>query len=104
MSNLLQLNTPFLRLMYDTTKKQGLLLLRNTTPTQALVLSEISLNLLGLPLSLDQEKGIKKHLKILKRLAKKKTSVKSKQKLIATHSKVLYNILKTVEGPILRLI
>ena len=104
MSKLLQSNTSFLRLLFETVKKQALLLLKNTTPTQALALSEIAFNLLDLPLSSDQEKGVTKHKKILKRLSKKKTSITSKQKLISKYSKDIYSLLKVVEEPLLQLI
>ena len=105
MSKLLQNNTYFLRFILSTTRKQSVLLLENTTPGQALVICEIAYNLLDIPLTTNnQKKQVKKNTILLKKLSKKKTGVKLKQKLISKKSKELYNILKSVEEPLLNII
>ena len=105
MSKLLLSNTHFLRLILETSKKQAVLLLENTTPTQTLVLSEIASNLLELPLtSTVQEKLVHRNRKILKKLSRKSTSLKAKKKTLEESSSRIYILLKSVEQPLLTLI
>ena len=105
MSTLVQSNSYFLRLLYETTRRQAHVLLQNTTTSQTQLLQEISHNLLDISLmTRDQEKEVKRHNSLLKRLAKKKTSIKTKQKIIKENYKELYNLLKSVEEPLLEVI
>ena len=104
MSKLLQSNTYFLRLLFHTTKKQALLLLENTTPSQSLALGEIALNLLHLPLNKKEKKEVSRHNNVLKKISKKKLPIKTRQKLISKNKKVIYSILQSIESSLFKLI
>ena len=105
MSALLHSNTNFLRLLLETHKKQAILLLENTTPTQTEAIAEICYNLLDIPLPEDSQKRlVQRNTKILKKISHKKSSIKKKQKLISENPTRLYNLLKSVEDKLLTLI
>ena len=104
MSKLLQSNTYFLRFLLDTSKKQALLLLENTTPNQSLVLSEIGLNLLQLPLNKKEKKEVTRYNTVLKKISKKKLSAKNRQRLISKNKKAIYSILQTIQLSLFKLI
>ena len=104
MSKLLQSNSYFLNFILQTPKKQALLLLQNTTTDQALVLSEIALNLLQLPLNKKEKKIVAKNKALLTKLSKKKLNKKLREKLISKNKEKVYNILKSIEVSLLKLI
>ena len=104
MSKLLEENSPFLQLLLTTTPAQSLNLLNNITPSQALCISEICLNLLTLPLSQKETKIVKKNKELLKKLSKKKAAFISKSKFISKKRKDIYKLLILFKDPLLQLI
>ena len=104
MSKLIHNNSSFLRLLLETTSAQAYCLLTTITPAQALSLSEISLNLLTLPLSSRQKRIVKKEEKILKKLSQKSLKSNLRLKLIAKKKKDIYKVLIHFKEPLLKLL
>ena len=87
----------YIKLLVETTKDQGKVLLINATPVQVNAISEISFNLLHLTADLPKsvKTTVRRLKKVLGKLAKKTLSVKTKLKLI---KKNVQSILKLIIG------
>ena len=104
MSRLLQSNSTFLHFLLETSKRQALLILQNTTPEQALVISEVALNLLHLPLTPKEERRVHHHKVLLKKLSKKKITKKAREKIISKNKNSIYDLFKVIQESLFKLI
>ena len=97
MSKNVSLNKQFLHLLLTTSWEQGAALLDTVTTPQALLISEIALNLLQLPLQKKAAHLVRKKRKVLQKLADKKVGKLAKRKIIRKHYKFLLDLLLSVK-------
>ena len=98
MSSLLQKHIPFIILVTSGDKKQTRAILNTVTDNQVRVLSEVAANTLfgNIPLTARSRDTLKKHKKLIKGLASRTLSSKTKKKAILKHQKGLVVLLETV--------
>ena len=94
----------FIRLLFETDKKQGKVLLTTATPVQVNALTEISFNLLHRDIPNKFKRIVKKTKKVLTKLAKVTGSVKSKLALIKKNAESIYKLLIAIKDSILELL
>ena len=95
-----------LLLSNNTSRNQAIALLETASPPQVLALSEIVYNIIcgELPLDTKTKSFVKRHKKVLERLAKKTLSEKTKYRLIRQHPKLVLETLLFIKPLLLKLL
>ena len=95
-----------LLLSVSTSRNQAIALLETASPPQVLALSEIAYNIIcgELPLETKTKSFIKRHKKVLERLAKKTLGEKTKYGLVRQHPQLLWKILHLIKPLLLKLL
>lgn len=94
----LEENRSFLHLLLNSHHSQVIALLKTIDKKQSFLICEIVLNTLEgvLKLSPHSRRTLQKYKVVLRKLAEKKGSIKSKQKLINSNCKAVLHLLKVV--------
>ena len=103
-SKLLQKEKHFILLLLNTSKIQAQCLLDTSTTQQIKTVSEISRNLLKLPLSGEAEIQVKKKKFILNKLASYSISNRSKSLVISKYNNSILVLLRSVKQPLVELL
>ena len=108
MSQTLKKVSHFLLLLTSdsTSRNQAIALLETASPPQVLALSEIVYNIIcgELPLDAKTKSFVKRHKKVLERLAKKLLSEKTKYRLVRQHPKIVLETLHLIKPILLKLL
>lgn len=96
MSQRVRKNSVYLQLLLRTHKSQQKALLNTISPDQLKAIGEIALNILhgGLHLSPSQLKGLTPYKKVIRLIGHKKSSQKSKKRILLKNIKALKTLLK----------
>ena len=94
----------FIHLLLNSTKDQRRALLYTITPRQLLAISEISHNLLHLPMSNSNKGVIEKRRKTLQNISDRSKSIRTRTFLVKKHMKLLLDTLKLVKSPLQELL
>lgn len=103
-SVLLRSEQNFLRLLLQTSREQGCLLLGTATSKQIGAICEIALNLLTQVLPKAIRSIVRRHKLLLEKLAKTKLAIQSKARLLKKHCKIILRILLSIRDLLLDLI
>ena len=94
----------YIRLLLSTTKEQGCMLLAAATTKQIEAICEIVLNLLTQILPKTIKAIVSRHKSLLEKLAKKRTAIRSKARLLKKHCKTILRILQSVRDLLIELL